>query len=191
MTRLGARVDDVEDMVLERRVVVEMMHGVGVVPEDSEVAGSRLECGQPTYDFVRVRVAAGVRVLGDAPDTLDRWVCYEARNFGNVRAVLAQLDGNHLDAKVLADGEMTIISRARANELDVIELAPGRLAAQSRYPGPRNGVEHDVEARASAYHDLLRRDVEHVSDECAGLGQAGEHAVVTAVRAIVCEVVGL
>ena len=129
IARIGASIDDVENMILILGLIVEVVHDIGVVPEDPEIASGRLKCGETAHDLVRVRIAAGVGVLRDAPDALYRRICHEARDLGDVRAILAQLDGNHLDAEVLAYGEVTIIARSRADELDALELAPGQLPA--------------------------------------------------------------
>ena len=87
------------------------MHGVGVVPEDAEVGGGAFHGGEAAHRLIGVGDAGGVRVLRHAPDALDGVVGGdEALHFFHIGAVLAKGDGNHLDAEIFANREVTVVA---------------------------------------------------------------------------------
>ena len=97
--RLTSDLEDVRELVA---LVIEVVHAVGVVPEDTEVRRGRRHRGEPPHDLLGVGDARGVRVLRHAPDALDRVVggC-QALDLIHVGALGGHGHGDVLDAQIV------------------------------------------------------------------------------------------
>ena len=62
----------------------------------------------------------------------------------HVRTVIQHGDGNQLHAKECGNGEMSVIPRYHAEELHLIQSAPGGIAHNAVGIGTGNGIIHDV-----------------------------------------------
>ena len=185
VARLAARRADVEQLVLVGRVIVEMVHAVGVVPENAEVVGRALHGGQAAHHVVGVGHAAGVRVLRHAPDALHGGVAgHEALHLVHVGAVRRHGHGDHLDAEGLGDAEVAVVARSGAEPLDAIVLAPRLGAERAEVEAAGHGLVHERKAGVAAHDDVRRVLLHHARHEALRLGQAVQHAVVAAVRAV-------
>ena len=99
--------------------VGQVVHGVGVVPEDPEVRGRCRHRDQGSRDLFGVDHAGGVRVRRHDPDPLDgRIVGYQLAHLVQVRTVVAERHREHLDAVLLAEREVPVVAGHRADELD-------------------------------------------------------------------------
>ena len=94
-----------------------MVQGIGVVPQDFEIFGGRLQGGQPVDCFVRIDHACGVGVFRDTPDAANIAVAgNKLFHRIHVRAGICHRQGDHVDAKLLADSEMPVIAGNRAQD---------------------------------------------------------------------------
>ena len=151
------RAEDVEQVV---RLLVEIVNRVGVVPEDAEVRRGGSEGGETANDFIRVGDARGVRVLGNAPDTLDRRIVLdEAHDLVHVGALRRHANGHVRVAHGSADCEVTVIAGRRAQELERAASGLNRMglaAANAVDPTMDDDVMHDVQARRSTEDEIVR-----------------------------------
>ena len=189
---LARGVEDVKELVA---LVIQVMHAVGVVPEDAEIGGGRLHRGEATDRLVGVGVARGVGVLGDAPDALDTLIGRdEALDLVHVRTVLDHTHGNVLDAQILGDAEVAIVAGRGTEELDTRavvrggELGPRSMAARALEPAHGHGIMLDQQTGATEHERLGRIDAQKLPGERAGGGDALEATVVAAVHAAVGKV---
>ena len=83
---------------------------------------------------------------------------------------------------------MAVVAGRRAEELDLVELVPGGVAAQARGVGVADAVEHHVEARRVAHVHVLEGHLEHLGEQAPRGGDALRVAVVARVDALVVEV---
>ena len=161
------------------------MDAIRVIPEDTEVVGRARHAGQAAYHLVGIGCAAGVGILRHAPDALDRSIFgNQALHLVHIRAVLVHGNGDHLDAKGLGHAEVPIVTRTGAQPFHLVKLAPRRMAQRAEHPTTSHGVVHDVQAGVAEHHHMLGVIVEHGGHKALRLGNAVEHAVVSAVRAI-------
>ena len=108
-----------------RRRFLQRVHRVRVVPKDAEVGRRGRHRHQRLAHLGAVGGPGGVGVRRYAPHALDLWICcYEFCTHLDVGAVRVHRHGDHLDAVGLGDGEMPVVARGRAQELDRT-LPPG------------------------------------------------------------------
>ena len=163
----------------------EVVHRVGVVPQDAEIGRRRLQRREPPDGLVGIGLAARVRVLRHAPDALHRRVDGLAFDRRHVRPLPRHRDRDHADAEALAQGEVAVIARDGAEDRDRLLLRPRpRAAGHALQQRVDEHVVHQREARIVGDHDLLRRRAEHRREQRAGLGQALEVAVIARVGAV-------
>ena len=147
---------DIQQMVPVFFLGVEIMHGVGVVPEDTEILSRGIQGGEPAHHFVGEGDAAGIGVLGDHPDALDRRIgCDQLFNRVHVRAVRQHGHRHVFYVEIIGNGKMPVIARAGAEELDLIQLMPGGHAIQhAADPGVAYGEMHHVQRGGAAHQHL-------------------------------------
>jgi hypothetical protein len=141
-----------------RGVLIQLVHRVGIVPHNDEF--TRRELGQPGNAFhgvAAVDAAGGVGESGYAPEALDARV---GRNqvfyLVHVRAGVQQAYWHHLDAQILADGEMTVIAWHRAEKPDLFVIGPGAVcAAQAFAQGEFHHLVHQGQAAAATNQRLF------------------------------------
>ena len=191
IARLAAGASDIEHRILLGWVVREVVHGIGVVPENTEIGRGALHGGQPAHYLVGIGDARGIRVLRHAPDALDGVVGgHQALHFVHIRAVLPQRHGNHLNAQGLADGEVTVVAGDGAEPFHLGQAPPGRTSQGPEHQVAHHGVVHGREARIAEHDDVLWLIVQKRRHEPLRLGDAVEHAVVAAVGAVLGGKVG-
>src|SRR6185503_19984558 len=104
-----------------------MMHAVGVIPEKPEIGRSRLHGSQAFNDGIGVNRAGGVAVFGDAPHAFDGSIVGDqAYDFAEVGPIVREWNGDHANAVVFANLEMTVVAGDRAKKRDIWLLGPGR-----------------------------------------------------------------
>ena len=172
-------------------VVIEVVHAVGVIPEDPEVRRGRFQPGEAADRLVRIGNALGIGVFRNAPDALDRCV-FTDQFFHDVHIGTggSHRDGNHLDAEILGDREMAVIAGHWAEEFHLGLFAPGSVAHDAMGPDAGNGIEHDVQGGVSVDDDILGIILHHVAQQFARFLDAGQLAVVPAVSAVFAGQIG-
>ena len=166
-------------------MVVQVVNGVGIVPVDPKVHGGGLQAGEAPYGFIGIGDALGVRILGHTPDALDGVVGgHQLLHQVHIRAGGQHGDVDHLNAEILGDGEVPVVAGNGAEELHLVQFAPGGRAHNAADHGPGHGVIHDVQAGVAVDDDLVGPDLHHVGHKLLGLLNAVQHAVVPAVGAV-------
>ena len=96
----------------------------------------------------------------------------------------------NLDAEVFGDGEMPVVSGNGAEEFHLRLFAPGGVAHDAVGPDTGNRVEHDVKGGVPVDDDVLGIVFHHIAEQFAGFLDAGQLAVVTAIRAVLTGQIG-
>ena len=160
---LGARrASEVKDVCELVGLVVQVVHAVGVVPEDTEIGRGCGHLDQAAHGILAKGDARGVGILGHAPDTLDGIVGgNEALDLVHVGAVVSHRDGDVLDAQVGGDTKVAIVAGNGAQELDLLAVVrglvgvPGLAAARAATPEHAGDVMLDQQARRTQHERLL------------------------------------
>ena len=107
------------------------MNAVSVIPEYSEILCFRRKICKTLYRFVRASDTFGIAVHRYTPDTLDKLI-FAYQLFYNVH--IGTIGGirncNHLNAEALADSKVPVITGGGAEELYLLVLSPGLVAAE-------------------------------------------------------------
>ena len=189
MAGFGALVQDGQHLI---HLVGEGVHTVGVVPEDLEVRRGGLHGGQTAHGVVAVRIAVRVGVHRHAPDALDAVVIlHKTLHHVHVRAGLQHGHRDQLEAEVLGDLEVTVITGGRAEELDVGAEAPGADGVhKARTPAQVDEIIHDGQRGVAAHQHLLGAGhAHHVGEEAPRLGNALQITVVPGIHTVLADVV--
>ena len=160
---LGARrASEVKDVCELVGLVVQVVHAVGVVPEDAEIERGRGHLDQTAHSVLAKGDARGVGILGHAPDTLNGVVSgNEALDLVHVGAVVGHRNGDVLDAQVGGDAKVTVVAGNRAQEFDLLAVVRGLVslprltAARATAPEHAGDVVLDQQARRTQYERLL------------------------------------
>ena len=172
-------------------LIGQVVDDVRLIPEDLEIGGGGLERGKAADRLVAVGVAVGVGVLRHAPDSLDGVILGdELFNHVHVRAVGAHGHGDQLKAHLLGDAKVAVIAGHGAEELAVLDLAPGlRGILETEHHADGDQVIHQLQAGVAAHENLAGLHAEHIGKQCAGFGQTLQLTVVAGVKAVVGDVV--
>ena len=160
---LGARrASEVKDVCELVGLVVQVVHAVGVVPEDAEIGRGRGHLDQATHGVLAKGDARGVGILGHAPDALDGIVGGdEALDFVHVGAVVGHRDGDVLDTQIGGDAKVAVVAGNRAQKLDLLAVVrclvslPGLVAARAATPEHTGDIVLDQQARRTQHERLL------------------------------------
>ena len=171
---------DVRDADALRRQV---MHGIGVVPEQPEVGGRGGHAREPLDGLLRVHGAGRVAVLRHAPHALDlRIRGDQLLDRVHVGTVVAQRHGDHLDAELVADRKVPVVAGHGADESDARLLRPRPHAvARALEQRVHDCVVHQTEAGIAADDHAIGRHVVDRREQRAQLRQTLQLAVVAAV----------
>ena len=183
---LGARrASEVKDVCELVGLVVQVVHAVGVVPEDAEIGRGRGHLDQATHGVLAKGDARGVGILGHAPDTLDGIVGgNEALDLVHVGAIIGHRDGDILDTQVGGDAKVTVVAGNRAQELDFLAVVRGLVslprlaAARTAAPKHAGDIVLDQKARRTQYERLLGRATQELPRQLARRGNALKATVV-------------
>jgi hypothetical protein len=168
------------------------VYGVGVVPHHQEVGcGALAQPGNPLHGCVAVHAAGGVREARHAPHPAYAGILRDqSLREVHVGPILQQGYVDHLDTEVLADCEVPVVTRYRAEELHAVVIAPGCLwPAQALAHGQFERGVHQVEAGIAANQGLFRRGAEQRTEALAQFRQALQAAVVAHISAVRREVI--
>ena len=138
-------------------ILVQVMDAVGIIPENAEVGGGGVQACKTSYGFAGIGDAAGIGILGHAPNALDGGVIVDkSLDLVHIGAVFVHFNWNHFDTKMLGNAEVAIIAGNGAKELDVGAEAPGFIRfGQAVGHCAGNSVEHQVKAGSTANNDLF------------------------------------
>ena len=118
--RRAGKIEDVGELV---GLVVQVVHAVGVVPEDAEIGCGRGHLNQAAHSVLAKGDTRGVGILGHAPDALDGIVGGdEALDLVHVGAVVGHRDGDVLDTQIGGDAKVAVVAGNRAQELDLLAV---------------------------------------------------------------------
>ena len=80
---------------------------------------------------------------------------------------------------------MAVVAGHGAQELHLVQLAPGSGAHDAVGIGAGNGIVHHVQAGIAVDDDVLGVVLHHVAQQLPGLFDAGQRAVVAAIGAVI------
>ena len=128
-------------------------------------------------------MAGGVGVFRHAPNTLDAVVFGdELFNHIHVWAIVIDRDIDHLNAKVLADREVSIVAGHGTKKFDCRRDCPPFRKSVF------DVLVHQCQAAVAAHHNLCRGYTQQVCTKCSGLGYAEDAAVVPDIAAVLEQV---
>ena len=184
VSSFNTSIGDIEQLILISHIVIEVMNGVSIIPEDAEI----VRCGghgcQLAHDLIAIRNTAWIGILRHAPDALHRSIIrYEFLDHVHVRAIFVHGNRDHLDAECLGHAEVAIVARNGAEELHFFKLAPGSCAQRAEHPAAHDSVIHDVQARVAEHDHVLRVIIKHRSHEHLRFLDAVQDAVIAQVSA--------
>ena len=183
ITRSLALHEDLDQVIL--LVLIQVMHAIGIVPEDPEIGSRGLEPCESPDCLIRVRIACGITVFGHAPDSLDGLVLVDQFLYHvHVRAFRCQRDRDHLYAEIFRDREMSVISGNRAEKFHPVLFAPGSIAHNAVSHCSCNCIVHDVQRGVSEDDDVVGIVLHHVAQKDLRLLYARNNAVIAAVRSV-------
>ena len=165
----------------------QVVHDVGLVPEDLEIRGSGLECGKAANGLIAVSVAIWVGVLRHAPDAFDGIILsHELLDHVHIGAVWAHRDADEVKAHFLGDGEVAVIAGHRAEELALLYLGPGaRRILEAKHITDGYQVVHQLQAGVAAYKNFRGLYAKHIGKQFASLLQAFQFAIIAGVEAVI------
>ena len=162
------------------------MHRIGVIPKDAEIGSGSLHRSQARNGLVGVSDSIGIRILGNAPHTLNgSIICNELFNRIHIGTRGGHSDHDHFDADRLADAKVTVVAGRGAKEGDLFLAAPrARAIAHAVNHSAHDLVIHQIERGVSCNDEVFCRNIEQIRKESFCLGNAAEQAIIAAVDAI-------
>ena len=184
MSCCTAFVQNFQNHVLMRNIIIQMMNGVRIVPVDTEIRSCRGQRCKAAHRLIRIAVALRIGILRNTPDTLyGRIVVDILLHKIHVRSVRCHRNVDHLRTEEFGNPEMTIISGNRAQEFPVVQLAPRSISAYTVRVGTRHGIKHDIQRRVAEDDHVIRIHLGHCSHQALRLRDSFSDSVVSAVRA--------
>ena len=114
---------DLDQMILV--MVIQVMDAIRIIPENTEIRSSRFQSCKAAYCFVRIGIPLWIGILRYTPDTLNRSIIsYQLFYHIHIRTFRSHRNIDHLNAEILGNTKVTVISRNRAKEFYLIQLAP-------------------------------------------------------------------
>ena len=190
--RRAGKIEDVGELV---GLIVQVVHAVGVVPEDAEIGRGRGHLDQAAHSVLAKGDTRGVGILGHAPDALDGIVGgNEALDLVHIGAVVGHRDGDVLDTQVSGNSKVAIVTGNRTQELDLLAVVrglvgiPGLAAARAAAPEHASDVVLDQQARRAQHERLLGGAAQELPCQLTCRGNALKAAVVGTVDVAVVQI---
>ena len=139
---LRAFVEHIEHLVGR---IGQIVDAISVIPDDAEILRACLHGCHTADDFVRISFSFRIGILRHTEHAFDCRVLHDLFQQLHIRAVLQHRDVDHLDPKIFAHAEMSVVTGHRAGKLHLIELAP-RGAARAVRHALGNIVKHHIQA---------------------------------------------
>ena len=109
-----------------------VMYAVCVIPEYSEILCLGRKVCKTLYRFIRIGDTLGVAVHRYAPYTLDKLVfAYQLLDHIHIGTVGSIRNGDHLYTHTLTDCKVSVITRSRTKELNLLVLAPRLISSEN------------------------------------------------------------
>ena len=106
-----------------------MMNCISIIPKNTEIRCRRRKRCETSYGLIGIRISLRVGVLRYTPNTLDGGIFgYQLLYQIHIRSFGSHGHIDHLDSEMLGNTKMSVITRYRAQELYMIQLAPGGIA---------------------------------------------------------------
>ena len=190
--RRAGKIEDVGELV---GLVVQVVHAVGVVPEDAEIGRGRGHLDQAAHGVLAKGDTRGVGILGHAPDALDGIVGgNEALDLVHIGAVVGHRDGNVLDTQVSGNSKVAIVTGNRTQELDLLAVVrclvslPRVATTRAATPEHTGDIVLDQQTRRTQHERLLGGATQELPRQLACRGNALKAAVVGAVDVAVVQI---
>src|SRR5690606_38137516 len=181
-----------EDVGELRRIITQLMNGVGVVPEHAKIRMSDLaQRGNALHGLVAVHHSGGVGEAGYVPHTANAAVAAD-QFFYLVHVGASGLHGygDHVDTQGLGDGEVSIVTGDGANEGDFFLPLPGTIGTvETKEVRSHGGLEHEAQAAVAADQYVFRRNGQQTCTQLFRFGKPIQSAVVAAIGAVGSQVV--
>ena len=98
-----------------------MVYAVRVIPVNPEIGSGRFQPCKTANGLIRIGIACRVGIFRHAPDTLDALIFgYKLFNYIHIRSFFGHRYIDHLDAEILGDGKMSVITRYRTQEFNLV-----------------------------------------------------------------------
>ena len=98
-----------------------MMYAISIIPVDTEIRSGRFQSCKTADGLIGIAGSGRIGILRHAPDTLNAVIlCHKFFHHIHVRAIRSHRNIDHLNAEILGNGKMTVITRYRAKELHFI-----------------------------------------------------------------------
>ena len=123
-----------------------MMDTICIIPVNTEIFCCRFQSCKTTYRFVGIGDTLRVGIFRHTPDTFDCRIVVDVFFYHiHIRTIFVHRNVDHLDAEVLCDLEVTVISRNRAQEFYFIQFAPWSAAHYTMSHGTCHRIVHNVQ----------------------------------------------
>ena len=97
--------------------------------------------------------------------------------------MLSQFHRDHVNAQMLADGKMSIVTGNWGDELDVL-TGPGLLSGNAVNESEHRQIMHDRQTGIVGSNDVVDVDAQQLTENTANLRETSVTAVVTNVAAV-------
>ena len=97
--------------------------------------------------------------------------------------MLSQFHRDHVNAQMLADGKMSIVTGNWGDELDVL-TGPGLLSGNAVNESEHRQIMHDRQTGIVGSNDVVDVDAQQLAENAANLRETSVTAVVTNVPAV-------
>ena len=142
---LAQRFEQIFEMV--SFIVIQMMNGICIIPENTEIRRSGRERRKAVHHLVAVGKAVRVGILRNAPNSFDRRVVVDILlNHIHIRPLRGHGNVDHLNAERFTDRKMTVISGGGAQKPHFFKMRPGLGAEHAVQHIARHGIIHDIKA---------------------------------------------
>ena len=162
-----------------------MVDSVCIVPENTEVFCSRLQCRETVYCFIRIGDSLWIGIFRNTPDSFDRLIfCDQLFYHIHIRSGRCHRHIDHFNSKMFCDRKMSVISRNRTEELYFIQFRPWRASENSVCHRACNRIVHNIQAGITENHNVVFRNFHHVSKKLLRLCDSVQNTIISAVHSI-------
>jgi len=118
---------------------------------------------QTADSLIGIGITGRVGVFWNTPDSLyGRVGGHILLHQIHIRTICGHRNVDHLDTKIFSNGEMSVISRYRAQEFNLVKLAPRGISHNAMSHRTGDGVVHYVQAGVSIDNDIVSRNLDHI-----------------------------
>ena len=163
-------------------IVIEMMYTVSIIPVDTEIRCSRLQTGKTFNCVLWVSISLWIGIFRNTPDTLDcRIFTYQFLNHIHIWSLRSHRNIDHLNSKELCNLKMAVISRNRAEEFYLIQLAPWCISHNTMCHRTCHSIKHNVQTGSTINDDVFRWYLRNLSKKTLCLRNTIHNSIVTTI----------